>query len=272
MDRPVALVTGASSGIGAAIARRLARAGATVYGAARRADRLAELEADGVRPLVVDLTDDASLTSGVRELLEREGRIDVLVNNAGYGCYGAIEDVPMDVARRQLDVNLFALARVTQLVLPTMRAAADGTIVNITSMGGRFATAMGGWYHASKFAVEGLSDALRQEVAPFGIRVVVVEPGAIATEWGGQAATSAAEASGEGAYGSRVRRIAATVSGGGLSRPSDPDVVARVVERAVKARRPRTRYAVGYMARPFIVARQLLPDRAFDAMIARFMG
>jgi NAD(P)-dependent dehydrogenase (short-subunit alcohol dehydrogenase family) len=272
MGRPVALVTGASSGIGAATARRLANAGATVYGVARRADRLAALAADGVLPLCLDITDDHALTVGVGEVLENEGRIDVLVNNAGYGSYGAIEDVPLDEARRQLEVNVFALARVTQLVLPTMRAAHDGTIVNITSMGGRFATAMGGWYHASKFAVEGLSDALRQEVAPFGIRVVVVEPGAIATEWGGHAASSAAAVSGHGAYGERVRRISETVDGGGLSRPSDPDVVARVVERAVKARKPRTRYAVGYMARPVIVARQLLPDRVFDAMIARFMG
>ena len=262
MPRPVALVTGASSGIGAAIARRLARAGAIVYGAARRADRLAELEPDGVRPLVVDLTDDASLTGAVSALLEREGRLDVLVNNAGYGAYGAIEDVPLDEARRQLEVNLFALARVTQLVLPTMRAARSGTIVNITSMGG--------WYHASKFAVEGLSDALRQEVAPFGIRVVIVEPGSIRTEWGDIASTSGLAASGGGAYGPRVHRMASSV--GGRFAGSDPDVVARVVERAVKARRPRTRYAVGSFARPAIVARQVLPDRAFDAILARFMG
>lgn len=273
MSRPVALVTGASSGIGAATARRLARAGFTVYGAARRADRLAELAADGVRPLVVDLTDDEQLTAAVEKMLADERRLDVLVNNAGYGAYGAIEDVPLDDARRQLDVNLLGLARVTQLVLPTMREARRGTVVNVTSMGGRFAAAFGGWYHASKFAVEGLSDAMRQEVAPFGIRVVVIEPGAIRTEWGGIAASSGLAVSGDGPYADRVRAMASAFDGdGGRIRGSEPDVVARAIERAVQARRPRTRYAVGFGARPAIVLRRVLPDRAFDTVLARTLG
>lgn len=270
---PVALVTGATSGIGAATARRLAARGLVVYGAARRADRLAELASAGIRPLPLDLTDDATLTAGVAQVLETEGRIDVLVNNAGYGAYGAVEDVPPQEARRQVEVNLFGVARMAQLVLPAMRSRRSGTIVNVTSMGGRFATPFGGWYHATKFAVEGLSDALRQEVAPFGVRVVVVEPGAIRTEWGGIAMDSALARSGDGAYGDRVRRMVAAIGDGesGIG-SSDPDVVARVIERAVTTARPRTRYVVGRGARPVLAARRVLPDRVFDALVARTLG
>ncbi len=267
----VALVTGASSGIGAATAERLVRAGFVVYGAARRTDRLEGLQ--GVRALAMDVTDDASMQAGVLQILSAEGRIDVLVNNAGYGSYGAIEDVPLAEARRQVEVNLFGLARLIQLVLPTMRAQRSGRIVNITSMGGRFAAAFGGWYHATKFAVEGLSDALRQEVAGFGIDVIVIEPGAIKTEWSGIAAQSALDASGDGAYASRVQRLARSFrTGAAENMGSDPDVVARAIEKAVTTRRPHTRYAVGFAARPVIVARQLLPDRAFDAVIGRMLA
>lgn len=273
MTTQVALVTGASSGIGAATARRLAAAGYVVYGAARRADRLAALEPAGVRPLPLDLTEDASIVAAVERVLAEQGRIDVLINNAGYGSYGAIEDVPQELARQQVEVNLFALARLIQLVLPTMRAQKSGRIVNITSMGGRFATPFGGWYHATKFAVEGLSDALRQEVAEFGIDVVVVEPGAIRTEWGGIAAQTGTAASGEGAYAQRFNKlVAALTQPSALARASDPDVVAKSIERAVTAKRPRTRYAVGRGARPALAARWLLPDRAFDQMLARMFG
>jgi NAD(P)-dependent dehydrogenase (short-subunit alcohol dehydrogenase family) len=262
----VAIVTGASSGIGAVTAARLAREGFTVYGAARRTDRLAELE--GVRALPLDLTDDASVVAAVERVLAEEGRIDVLVNNAGYGSYGAIEDVPLDEARRQVEVNLFGLARMIQLVLPSMRERRSGRIVNITSMGGRFAAPFGGWYHATKWAVEALSDSLRQEVSGFGIDVVVVEPGAIRTEWGGIAMDSAREVSGRGAYADRVTRMASRFDRAGERTGSDPEVVARTIARAVSARRPRTRYAVGAGARPVIALRTVLPDRAFDSVLS----
>ncbi|MFT4109292.1 oxidoreductase [Propionicimonas sp.] len=270
----VVLVTGASSGIGAATARRLARAGHVVYGAARRIDRLAALQGDGVRPLLLDVTDEASMVAAVERVLAEQGRIDALVNNAGYGSYGAIEDVPQDEARRQLEVNLFGLARLIQLVLPGMRAQHSGRIVNVTSIGGRIATAFGGWYHASKHAVEGLSDSLRQEVAGFGIDVVVIEPGAIRTEWAGIAAQTGMAASGGGAYAERANvaagRLGGDASPAGLG--SDPDVVARAIERAVTTPRPRTRYAVGGGAKPVLFARRVLPDRAMDAIFARVIG
>lgn len=269
----VVLVTGASSGIGTATARRLARSGHVVYGAARRADRLAALEPDGVRPLPMDVTDDASMVAAIERVLAEQGRIDVLVNNAGYGSYGAIEDVPQVEARRQVEVNLFGLARLVQLVLPAMRTQRSGRIINITSMGGRFASAFGGWYHATKFAVEGLSDALRQEVAGFGVAVVVIEPGAIKTEWGEIAAESGLAASGGGAYAERVHRMVDTLTAtNARDRGSDPDVVARAIEQAATARRPRTRYAIGLGAKPILAARRLLPDRAFDALLKRTLG
>lgn len=269
--QPVALVTGASSGIGAETARHLAREGYLVYGAARRVDRLEELAADGVRALPMDLTDEASMVAGVERLLgETDGRIDVLVNNAGYGSYGAIEEVPIEEARRQLEVNLFGLARVTQLVTPAMRERGSGRIINITSMGGKVAMAFGGWYHATKFAVEGFSDSLRQELAPFGIQVVVVEPGGIATEWGGIAAQSALDVSGDGPYGPRVRRLVDMLTSPRMERMSStPDVVARAIVKAATADRPRIRYAIGMGAKPAVVASRVLPDRLLDAVTAR---
>src|SRR5215469_913275 len=185
MTVKVALVTGASSGIGDATARRLAPLGYTVYAVARRVDRMAALKDRGIRTEAADVTDDAALVALVEKIISETGRIDVVVNNAGYGSYGALEDVPIAEARRQFDVNVFALARLIQLTLPHMRAQRDGYIVNITSIGGKIWEPLGAWYHATKFAVEGLSDCLRVEVAPFGIDVIVIEPGAIRTEWAG---------------------------------------------------------------------------------------
>jgi NAD(P)-dependent dehydrogenase (short-subunit alcohol dehydrogenase family) len=267
----VALVTGASSGIGETTARRLEAAGFTVYGAARRADRAAPA-GSAVRPLALDVTDEASVEKAVAAILEAEGRIDVLVNNAGYGSYGALEDVPMAEARAQLDVNLFGLAHVTRAVLPGMRARRSGTIVNISSMGGRFATPLGAWYHASKFAVEGLSDALRLELRPFGVHVVLVEPGSIRTEWGAIAAGKLRDTSAGGAYvrpAEAMGRSLAESSRPDAPRTSPPEVVADVVTRAATARRPRTRYVVGYGARPLLTLRRILPDRAFDTLVTR---
>ncbi|HNM82940.1 MAG: oxidoreductase [Mycobacterium sp.] len=268
-----ALVTGASSGIGEATVRRLAALGYTVYGAARRVDRLEQLRDVGIRPLGLDVTDDGSMKSGVAAIIAETGRIDVLVNNAGYGSYGALEDVPEAEARRQFDVNVFGAMRLTQLVVPHMRAQCAGTVVNITSMGGKIYTPLGGWYHGTKFALEALSDCLRLEVKPFGINVVVIEPGGIATEWGGIAADHVEQTSGSGPYASQARAVAASLrSEANAGRNSPPTVIADAIGKAVTARRPRTRYAVGFGARPLIYARKVLPDRAFDAIIKRAVG
>ena len=181
MTSRVVLVTGASSGIGEATATQMAAAGFTVYGAARRVDRIAQLP--GVIPIAMDVTDEDQVSAAVQRIIDEQGSLDILVNNAGYAQYGPVEDISIDAARRQFDVNIFGLARLTQLVIPHMRAQGKGTIVNISSMGGRIYTPMGAWYHATKHALEGWSDCLRVELAPQGIEVIIVEPGGIASEF-----------------------------------------------------------------------------------------
>jgi NAD(P)-dependent dehydrogenase (short-subunit alcohol dehydrogenase family) len=275
MRGEVALVTGASSGIGAATARKLAALGFRVYGTARRIDRLAELAADGVRVLAMDVTDDESRRACVDAIMAEAGRIDILVNNAGYGSYGAVEDVTPAEARAQFDVNVFGAAALIRLVLPQMRARRSGAIINISSMGGRIHTPFGGWYHATKHAVEALSDCLRMELAPFGVNVVIIEPGAIRTEWGDIAADRLREASAGGAYVALTERTAANLAAGSRSSTrlaSPPTVVADAVARAVTARRPRTRYAVGIGAKPLIFLHAVLPDRLFDQVIRLVVG
>jgi NAD(P)-dependent dehydrogenase (short-subunit alcohol dehydrogenase family) len=268
MSDRVALVTGASSGIGEATARALHGAGLATYAVARRVERMAGLESAGVHTFAMDVTDDDSMTSGVNRVVDEQGRVDVLVNNAGYGSYGAVEDVPIDEARRQFEVNVFGLARLVQLVVPHMRAQHSGRIINISSIGGKFYEPLGAWYHATKFAVEGFSDSLRLELAPFGIHVVIVEPGTIVTEWNAIARDTLVETSRGGAYEERSLRVHATMARGdsGMTATS-PDVVARKIVKAATASRPRTRYPVGKGAGSLVLARRLMPDRAFDAMV-----
>ena len=270
MTEPVALVTGASSGIGEETARTLLGLGYTVYAGARQVDRMAGLRSLGVRVLALDVTDEAALVGAVERIVREQGRIDVLVNNAGYGAYGALEDVPLSEGRRQFEVNLFGLARLTQLVLPTMRAQHSGRIVNISSVGGHIYGPMGTWYHATKFALEGFSDALRLELAPFGIQVVIIEPGEIRTAWGGIAADAVLATSGSGTYGAQAKAVAAVLErslGSGTGSP--PEVVAEAIGKAVTARRPKTRYPVGRGARTLIAARRMLSDRIFDRAMRR---
>ncbi|HKU33980.1 MAG TPA: oxidoreductase [Paenarthrobacter sp.] len=273
MTTKTALVTGASSGIGEAAALKLQALGFTVYGAARRIDRLQNLVQDGVRPLAMDVTDDGSMKSGIDQIIAETGRIDVLVNNAGYGSYGALEDVDIDEGRRQFEVNVFGAMRLAQLTLPHMRAQASGTIVNITSMGGKIYTPLGGWYHGTKFALEALSDCMRLEVKPFGIDVVVIEPGGIATEWSGIAADFVEETSGAGPYATQAKAVATSLrSEANGNRNSPPSVIADAIAKAVTASKPKTRYAVGFGAQPLIAARGLLSDRQFDTLISRAVG
>nr|WP_321985395.1 oxidoreductase [uncultured Lichenicoccus sp.] len=260
-----ALVTGASSGIGEATVRQLLRDGFLVYAAARRMERMAPLQAAGARVIALDLTDDVSVVAAVERIADEAGRLDVLVNNAGYGAYGSLEDVPLAEGRRQFEVNLFGLARLCQLVLPMMRRQASGKLVNVTSIGGKGGEPFGSWYHATKFAVEGMSDCLRMELAPHGIDVIVIEPGAIRTEWGGIAHDSLLKTSGTTAYGPWARRHAWMLESAVASRlPSPPEIVARTIGRAVTARHPRTRYASGGGARIFLFIRRALSDRLFD--------
>lgn len=267
----VALVTGASSGIGEATARQLIAAGWRVYAGARRVDRMQPLAAAGARLLALDVTDDASMQQAIDTIHRDQGRLDALVNNAGYGSYGALEEVPLDEGRRQFEVNVFGLARLTQLALPVMRAQRSGRIVNITSIGGKIGEPFGSWYHATKFAVEGLSDSLRMELHPFGIDVVIIEPGAIKTEWNGIARDGLMKYSGDGPYRDGARehvKMLASADQGPM--PSPPEVVARTIVRALQAARPKTRYATGGGAQMVLFLRRMLSDRAFDATMRLF--
>jgi NAD(P)-dependent dehydrogenase (short-subunit alcohol dehydrogenase family) len=268
--RKIALVTGASSGIGEATVRQLLKDGYKVYAAARRVEKMAPLASAGATVLALDLTQDASIVTAVEAIKTMDARLDILVNNAGYGSLGALEDVPLDEARRQCEVNLFGLARLCQLALPMMRAQKFGKIVNVTSIGGKLGTPFGNWYHATKFAVEGLSDCLRMEVKPFGIDVILIEPGAIATEWAGIAHESLVARSGDTAYGPYARKCAAMLASPNLDKlASKPEVVAKTIARAIAAKRPKTRYASGGGAQIFLGLRRILADHTFDRLMWR---
>ena len=264
-QRKVALVTGASAGIGKAIVRRLLNDGWTVYAGARRIEKMIDIQSEGAVVLSLDVTDEESMTAAVQSLLDAEGRIDALVNNAGYGSYGAIEDVPLDEARRQFEVNVFGVARLTQLVLPSMRAARSGTIVNITSMCGRIWMPIGGWYHATKHALEVLSDALRLETHPFGINVVVVQPGAIESEWSGIAANHLANTSADSVYQDTIGPMMRALTG--YDKAAKPEVVAKAVSSAVNSANPRRRYATPMDAKALIFLHWLLPDSLYEAVL-----
>ncbi len=260
-----ALVTGASSGIGKSTVESLLKEGVTVYAAARRIEMMKDLEQAGARLVAMDVTDENSMTGGIDLILKEKGSVDILVNNAGYGSYGSIEDVPMEEARRQFEVNIFGLARLTQLVLPGMREKGYGKIINISSIGGKIYTPFGGWYHATKHALEGLSDCMRLEAAPFGVDVIIIEPGGIATEWGAISAKNLKKTSSDGAYSKQAEMVADTMARMYESgKVSPPSVISRIILKAVKARRPKTRYSAGYMSGIALFMRKILSDRMFD--------
>jgi short-subunit dehydrogenase len=265
--KKVVLITGASAGMGKETAALLVKNGYTVYGAARRANKMLDLKQLGVNVIEMDVTNQDSVVKGIEEIIRTEKRIDILINNAGFGSYGAIEDVSIEDARYQFEVNVFGAARLTQLVLPYMRANNYGKIVNISSIGGKMATPFGGWYHASKFALEGLSDSLRNEVKPFGIDVIVIEPGGIKSEWAGIATGSLVKTSGHTAYKIMAKRFAAGFESMEKRNVPGPAIIAELIKKALEAKNPKTRYVAGYMAKPVIFLRKLLSDKQMDKMI-----
>ncbi len=270
------LITGCSTGIGRATAERLAGAGHTVYATARRLDSIADLEAGGCRLLACDVNDEASMAAAVRAVEEAEGAVGVLVNNAGYSQSGAIETVPMEQVQKQFDTNVFGLIRMTQLVLPGMRAQRWGRVVNISSMGGKMTFPGGGLYHATKYAVEAISDALRFEVAGFGVQVVIVEPGLIRTEFADTAVGAIGEVKGgeEDAsdpyakFNRAVAKATAETYTGPLGKlGGGPEAVAETIQKAIEADKPRTRYPVTPSAWLAMAQRRMLPDRAWDVVM-----
>jgi len=270
-QKKVILITGASSGIGYDTALILAGQGYTVYGAARRVELIEELRDKGVKPVKMDVTDEQSMADGVKKIIDSEGRIDVLVNNAGYGYMGAIETVAIADAKRQLDVNVFGLARLTQLVLPHMRAQKSGRIINISSVAGKAVIPFGGWYNVSKYSVEALSDALRVEVKPFGIKVVLIEPGGIKTDWGIIAADNLSASSQGTAYQESGLKMARLLKRGYTSNfLSNPIRVAKTIARAVNSKRPGIRYRLGAGSGLIVTLHTLLPACWWDGLTSFF--
>lgn len=270
--KKVILITGASSGIGFDSAQELARQGHKVYAAARRTELMEPLKHNGVVTMRMDVTNSQSMADGVKAVLDAEGRIDVLVNNAGYGYFGAVENVTMEEARRQVEVNVFGLAELCKLVLPVMRKQGSGRIINTSSIAGKTVLPFGAWYHVSKYSVEALSDALRMEMKPFGVDVVLIEPGGIKTDWGIIAAKHLAESSKGTAYEEGALREAKLIhkgySGNYLSAPK---VVTRAISRAVNSQRPRARYRIGSGAFIMVFLHTVLPTRWWDGMMRRFV-
>lgn len=262
----VAIITGASSGMGKSTAFELHQKGYKVYGMARRIDKMNDLKERGIEVVTLDLTKDETIVNAVNTVLEKEGRIDVLVNNAGYGSYGSVEEVSIEEAKRQFEVNIFGLARITQLVLPTMRKQKSGRIVNISSMGGKIYTPFGAWYHATKFALEGWSDCLRIELKPFGIDVAIVEPGGIQTEWGDIAMDNLHKVSGNGPYAAMVKKVIASL-GKSKDKLTSVDVLGKEIAKAASEKNPKTRYLKGYLAKPLVTMRKWLGDRTFDKLL-----
>ena len=260
-----ALITGASSGIGKATVKRLLEENYSVYAAARRVDQMRDLEDLGAVALEMDVTREEDVVAGVERIDAEQGGADILVNNAGFGLYGAVEDIPLDDARYQFAVNLFGAARLTQLVLPRMRERGAGKIVNISSVGGKIYTPLGSWYYATKHALEGWSDCLRWELKHFGIDVIIVEPGLIRTEFGNVMRGPLLEYSGSSAYSGIVKRLTARTPN--HERGSPPSVIADTVLKAVRAKRPRTRYAAGQYAKTALLLRRLASDRMYDRLM-----
>jgi len=266
------LITGCSTGIGRATAEHLAARGWTVYATARRIDTIRDLASRGCKTLALDVCDEASMRSTVEAVEQAEGAVGVLVNNAGYGQEGPLEELPMEQVRRQFETNVFGLIRLTQLVLPGMRRQGWGRIVNMSSMGGRLTLPGGAAYHATKYAVEALSDALRFETRPFGVDVIVIEPGPIKTRFGDTAIESlpgtGPSPSPYAAFNAVLARKIREAYEGPMARfAAEPEAVARVIEKAITASRPRTRYPVTFAARFLMGLRRWLPDRAFDGFL-----
>lgn len=266
--KKVILITGASSGIGKDAALRLIKEGHTVYGAARRIDKMDDLKQAGGHPVALDVTQVSQIKTVVNQIIKEQGRIDVLFNNAGYAVYGAVETVSIEDAKRQFEVNIFGLASITKEVLPHMRKQKSGTIINTSSMGGKMYTPLGAWYHATKHALEGWSDCLRLELKAFNINVVIIEPGGINTEFGDVMMQPMVDRSKGTPYEEMTEKMARTSADMyGEGKLSPPSVITNLVSKAVNSSKPKTRYVAGKFAKPMIWMRKHLGDRMFDRIV-----
>lgn len=266
----VAIVTGASTGIGKGTALRLAKRGVKVYAAARRIELIEAYANKWIIPVRMDVTKDSEVRKIVEDIIKKEGRIDILINNAGYGSYGSIEEVPIEEGRYQFEVNVLAVARLIQVVVPTMRKQKSGKIINISSIAGKIYEPLGSWYHSTKFAIEGMSDSLRLELKPHGIDVIIIEPGPIITEWNQIARDNLINVSGEGPYKEQAQHIYQLLASYDTEQKgTKSDVVVDIIEKSIFCKNPKTRYPVGKGAKIIMTMRKILSDRLVDFLLNR---
>ena len=269
--KKIVLITGASSGIGKETALQLLNEGHIVYGAARRVNKMDDLVELGGYSIEMDITNEDQVASCVQQIIKEQGKIDVLINNAGYAIYGSVEDVTIDDARRQFEVNLFGLALITQKILPYMRKQKSGKIINLSSIGGKIYFPLGAWYHATKHALEGWSDCLRIETKQFGIDVVIIEPGAISTEFGEVVTEPMLTLSKGGAYEKMTQKFVNTLVNMDQKSYSPPSVIADTISKAIKANKPKTRYVAGKLSRSLLFMRRWFSDNRFDKIVSKMI-
>ena len=270
MQKKVILITGASSGIGFETAKLLGKQGHIVYGTSRSIERLEKLKEYGINCLELDVGIDESCKNCVDKIIEKEGKIDVLINNAGFGSYGPIVTVSIEDAKKQFEVNVYGVIRITKLIIPYMRNRNSGRIINVSSAGGRVTTFLGGWYHASKYAIEALSDSLRMELREFGIKVSIIEPGGVKSNWGVITADNLLKSSKNSPYEETSKKVASIYKelyGGKSNLLTKPEVVAKKISKAVNKKHPKTRYLFGFGAKPMVFMHWLLPNKAFDSIM-----
>lgn len=264
-NQHIALITGASSGMGKEFAKTLLAEGFIVYALARRTELMTDLSDLGARVFQLDISNETEIDLFIKQIENEVDGVDILINNAGFGIYGAVEDISISEARYQFEVNLFGMARLTQLVIPLMRKRGGGKIINLSSMGGKIYFPLGAWYHATKHALEGWSDCLRLELAQFNINVVIIEPGVIATNFGKVVIDGIVQRSSDGLYKNMSDAFSKAVAksyqnNGG----TDPRVIAKLVLKAIKSSKPKPRYVAGQMARPMMFIRKWFGDRIYD--------
>lgn len=266
--KQVVLVTGASSGMGKDVAMRLIDEGYAVYGAARRLTHMHDLVDKGARAIEMDILDDEAIDVVISAIMKEQGRLDILINNAGYATWGAVETVSLKDARRQFDVNLFGLASVTKKVIPIMRQQKSGKIINISSMGGRIYTPFGAWYHATKHALEGWSDCLRIELKDFGIDVILIEPGLISTEFGDVMMLDMLERAKNTPYESKIKAMFHAVTQAyNKDLASPPSVITNLMLKAIKSKKPKTRYVGGKFAKLMLFVRKWFGEIVFERAV-----
>lgn len=273
MNKKVIIITGASSGMGKEAARLLAKQGHTVYAGARRVEKMNDLKQLGIKPMKLDVTRDDMIAEFVHKVIKQEGCIDILINNAGFGLFGSVEDIPLDEARYQFDVNMFGLAAMTKQVIPYMRRQNSGRIVNISSIGGKIYTPFGSWYHATKHAMEGWSDCLRYELKPFGIDVIIVEPGLVRTDFENVTAKALRKYAEGSPYKKQIEPYFAMLNSPGMTRfESEASVLGKTIAKAATTSSPKIRYVKGAGAWPLLLFRRLFGDHIYDWGISKIMG